>query len=139
MILPVADDVVVNPHQRAEDAQVALKTGGKRHHLLLAEKGRQLCLQLQMHLQGSVEETGAGAAGSVLLQGVNAGLNHLGIGGQTQIIVGAQHDPALSLHLNHRVLPGLQRMKVRINSKFPGFVCPGTHLTFFKYVHRYLL
>ena len=139
MVFPVTDDVVMQPHQGADDPQIALKSGGKGHHCFLVQEFPQLCLQLQVHFQGPVEEPGTGAAGSVPLQGVNARLHDLGVRGQAQIVVGAQHNPALALHLHHRVLPGLQGMEVGINPQLLGLVHPGTPLTFFKYIHKYLL
>ena len=104
VIFPVTDDVVMESNQSADDSQITLKPGGEGHHGLLMEELPQLRLQLQVHLQGPIEKSGTGAAGSIPFQGMNPSLYNLGICCQAQVVVGAEHDAALALHHDLGVL-----------------------------------
>jgi len=53
-----------------------------------------------------------------LLQRPDTGLHHLRIGGQTQIVVGAQHDAALALHHDLHILAGLEGVEIGIHALF---------------------
>lgn len=55
MVLPVHDDIVTKPYERADDAEVRLKACRERHNLILAQKRRQLLFELQMQLERSVQ------------------------------------------------------------------------------------
>ena len=118
VVLPVADHIVVPPHQRGDNAHVGLEAGAEGDDAGLAQESAQLLLQLQVHLQRAVEEPGAGAAGAVLLQRPDTGLHHLRVGGQPQIVVGAQHDAALALHHDLHILAGLEGVEVGVYALF---------------------
>ena len=96
------------------------------------DKFRQFFFQLQVHLQGPVEKTGAGAAAAQLLKGPDAGLHHRRLGGQAQIVVGAQHDAPLALHDHLAVLTGFQGVEIRVDALFLGVVHAGALSAFFK-------
>ena len=105
MIFLIADHIVVPVHQRGNNAHVGLKPGPEGDDARLAQKFCKLGLQLQMQLQCAVEKAGTGAACSVFFQRLYAGFDDLGMNGQAQIIVGAQHDAALALHGDLYILP----------------------------------
>ena len=135
VVLPVADDVVMPVHQGADDAHVGLIPRAEGDDAGLAQELSQLRLQLQVHLQSAVEEPGAAAPGAVALQGVNARLHHVRGDGQAQIVVGAQHNAALALHLHLHVLPGLQRVKIGIHPRLLQLLGQGRGIAFLENVH----
>ena len=100
--------------QRREDAEVGLEACGERAASLLVEKVSQFRLQLQMQLQGAVEEARAGTARAVLFDRLQTGFQHLRAGGQPQVVVGAEHDAALALHDDLRALPRFQRVEIGV-------------------------
>ena len=122
VVLHVADHVIVHAHQGADDAQIGLEAGGKGQHVLLAQEGGQLFLQLQMHLQRAVQKAGAGTAGAVFLHRAGGGLHHLGADGQAQIVVGAQHDAAFAVHDDLHVLLGAQGPEIGVDAPGLEFV-----------------
>ena len=136
VVFPVADHVVVAAHQRGDDAHVGLEARAEGDDARLAQEFGQRVLQLQVHLQCAVEEARAGAARAILLQRLDAGLYHHRVGGQTQIVVGAQHDAALALHDDLHVLPGLQRMEVGIYALFLQLRGQGRRIALLKNVHK---
>ncbi len=115
VVFTVADHPVATPHHGGNDAEVGLEAGGEGDHILLAQELGKASLQLLMQPQGAVEEAGAGAAGAILLQCVNAGLHNPGIGGQAKVVVGAEHDATLALHDHLDILPGFKGMEIGIN------------------------
>ena len=88
-----------------------------------------------MQLQRAVEEPGTGAAGAVLLQRLHAGLDNLGVDGQAQIVVGAQHDATLALHDDLGILTGLQSVEVGIHALFLQLAGQRRRIAFFKNIH----
>lgn len=124
-------------HQRADNAHIGLKAGTEGDNAGLAEEFPQLLLQLQMHLQGSVQKTGAAAAGAVLLQSLDSGLYHIGGGGQAQIVIGAKHNAALALHHHLHILTGLQGMEIGIDSRLLQLAGQSRLVAFFKNIHRF--
>ena len=135
MVLPVTDHVVVPSHQGGDNAHVGLEPGAEGHYPRLPQEPRQLRLQLQMHLQRAVEEPRPGAPGAVLLQRPDAGLDDLRVRSQSQIVVGAQHDAALALHLHLHILPGLQGVKVGVHALFLQFPRQGRRKALLKDIH----
>ncbi len=135
VVLPVTDHIVVPPHQGGDNAHVGLEPGAEGHHPRLPQEPRQLRLQLQMHLQRAVEEPRPGAPGAVLLQRPDAGLDDLRVRGQTQIVVGAQHDAALALHHDLHVLPGLQGVEVGVHALLLQFPRQGRCKALLKDIH----
>ena len=135
MVLPVADHIVVAAHQSTDNAHIGLKARAKGNHRFLAQELGQLRLQFQVQLQRAVKEPGAGAAGAVLLQRLDASLDDLRMDGQAQIVVGAQHDPALSLHGNLHILAGLQGVEIGIYPFFLQLTSQRRGIAFFKNIH----
>ena len=137
VILTVADHVVVGADDRGDDAKVGLEAGREGNdHFLMQEPG-QLGLQLQMELQSAVQESGAGAAGAVLFEGLDTGFNDFRIRRQPEIVVGAQHDPALALHDDLNILPGFQRMTVGIDSLLFQVLGYAWLVTLCKNIHKF--
>ena len=136
MVFSVADHHIMDPHQRTDDPQIGLEPGGEGHNRFLAHKFCQFRFQFQMHLQGTVQKTGTGAACTVLFDGTDSGFHDFRIGGQSQIVVGAQHDPALAFHHHFHILSGFQRMEIGIDPLFLGFIHPGTFSALFKNIHK---
>ncbi len=135
VVLPVADHIVVPPHQCADDPHVGLEPRAEGDDAGLTQKLPQFLLQLQMHLEGAVEEPGATAPGSVLLQGMDARLHHIRGRGQTQIVVGTQHDAALALHHHLHVLTGLEGVEIGVDALLLQLTGQRRGIAFFKNIH----
>ena len=135
VVFLVADHIVVAVHQGGDNAHVGLESGAEGDNTALAQELGQLRLQLQMQLQRSVKEPGAGAAGTVFLQRLDACLDDLRMDGQAQIVVGAQHDPALSLHGDLHILAGLQGVEIGIYPFFLQLTSQRRGIAFFKNIH----
>ena len=118
MVFLIADDNIAPADNGTDDAQIGLEAGGKGDDGLLAQKFGELRFQLQMHFQRTIEKTGAGAAGAVLLKRFDPGLDDLRAGGKAQIVIGAQHDAAVALHDDLRGLAAFQRVEIGIDAFF---------------------
>ena len=135
MVLLVADDKVAFADDGADDAEIALESGGEGDDGLLVQETSELLLQLQMHAQRPVEKARAGAAGAVLLHGVKTCLHDFRMRGKSQIVVGTEHDAALAFHHDLDILPGFQRVKIWIDARLAGFLDRGHTAAFFKQIH----
>ena len=87
MILAIHDDVVMHPDDGADDAKIRLEARGEGDGGVLAQEVRKLLLQLEMQLERSVEEAGAGAAGAKLLIRADPGLNDLRTDRESKVVV----------------------------------------------------
>ncbi len=133
MVFLIADDNIAPADNGTDDAQIGLEAGGKGDDGLLAQKFGELRFQLQMHFQRTIEETGAGAAGAVLLKRFDPGLDDLRAGGKAQIVIGAQHDAAAALHDDLRGLAAFQRVEIGIDA-FLELAGQGRFAAFFKQI-----
>ena len=122
MVFLIGEDVIVLAADGGDDAEVGLEAGRERHDRLLAEESGQFPLELRMQAQRAVEEPRAGAAGAEGLKRLHARGDHARMHGQPEIIVGAEHDAALSLHDDLGVLPRLQLVKIRVDAHFPRLI-----------------
>ena len=57
VVLAVADDVIAFGADGAEDSEVALEAGGECHRGFLVQEGREFLLEIEVQVQGSVEES----------------------------------------------------------------------------------
>ena len=88
-----------------------------------------------MEHQRAVEQAGAGAARAVLLQRFDAGGDDVRIHGQPEIVVAAEHDPALALHDDLRILPGLEFTEIGKEILLTQLVGQGMRIALFKNIH----
>src|SRR4030095_11834713 len=73
--------------------------------LALREAGETL-LELDVDVESAVEEPRAGAAGAVDGERGGGALLHLGVSGQPEVVVRAEHDDGLAVEHDDRVLAG---------------------------------
>ena len=139
VVFPIADHIVVPAHQGADDAHIGLKARAEGDDPFFMQKAGQSLLQLQVQLQGAVEKPGAAAAGAELFHGAHACLDDLRVGGEAQIVVGPQHDAALTLHHHLYILPGLQGPEVGIHALFLQVGGKRGGIALFKNIHMFLL
>ena len=130
VIFLVADHVIAVPDDCGNDAEIRLKAGRERAAGFLVQEIRQFLLQLQMQLQRAVQKARTGTAGSVLLQRFQPRFEYLRTGGQPQVIVRAEHDPALAFHDDFDVLPAFQRVKIGVNALGAQIARDGIGFTF---------
>jgi len=100
VVRAVNNDGFLAAHQRTQHTLVDHEPGGKNQGLFLTHQRGEFFLQLNMDVQGSVEETTAGGACAVFGNGLGGGFFNLGVIGKPQVIVAAQHDDFLALVLN---------------------------------------
>ena len=71
-----------------------------------------------MDIQRSVEEAGAGAAGTVFLECLDARVDHALVPGEAGVCVGAEHHNLVAVHGNLRTLLAGNLAEIRVNSLF---------------------
>ena len=139
MVLTVHDDIVMQADNGADDAEIGLEARREGHDGVLAQKFCKLVLQLQMQLERAVQETGAGAAGAERLIGVHTGFDDCFVRCQAEIVVGAEHDAALTLHNDLGILPGFERVEIGIDAQIPDLILNVALIAFFENIHSVLL
>ena len=115
MVQLVADDIILSPGDARHHAQVHLKSGGVDHHLLLAYPLGQLVLQLQVQVDGAVEETRPGAPRAILTGGIHRGLYHARVVGEAQVGVGTEHQHSTAFDNHFGVLLALNATEVGVH------------------------
>ena len=78
-----------------------------------------------MQVEGPVQETAAGAAGAVLVQGLLGGFEDLRMMRQAEVVVRAQHDASLALDDDDGILGFGDRLEVRVETRSLDFACLG--------------
>ena len=69
-------------------------------------------LELEVQVDRAVEQARAGQAGAVALERVAGALHDALVGGQPEVVVGAEHDPLGALHLDDRAGRALEHAEV---------------------------
>jgi hypothetical protein len=98
----VDDHRVAAVEDRAQRAEVRLVPGREHECRLGIHPVGQLGLQLEMQTDRPVEEARPGEPGAVAVHGVDCALSHALVAGETEVVVGAEHDPRGALHLHDR-------------------------------------
>ena len=93
----VQEDHVLAAHQPGNQTDVGVVAGREDDTVFLPQELGQRGLELQMKIQGPVQEAAPGAAGPIAVQRVPGGCQHSGMMGEPEVVVRAQHDPALAL------------------------------------------
>ena len=100
VVAGVDDHRVARRQDRAERPDVGLVAGGEDDRVLGAHEVGDLGLELEVHLRRAVEQARAGHAGAVLGQRVARAGDDALVLGQPEVVVAAEHDPGLALHLD---------------------------------------
>ena len=111
--------VSLGPEDRAERAEVGLMAGGEHERGLAAEPVGQLPLELEVQVGGAVQEARSGQPGAVAMKRVERALLDPLVAGQPQVVVGAEHDPALALHLHDGQRRSLQHPEIGHQIELP--------------------
>jgi hypothetical protein len=106
VIAGIADHRVAGLEDRPEAADVRLVSGGEDQRVLGPHPVRDLALQVDVQRRRAVHEAGPRQRGAVVLQRVAGRLLDPRVAGQAEVVVGAEHDHLVPLHLHHR--PGLR-------------------------------
>ncbi len=101
--------------------EVDREPGGETNRGLALHERRQTFLELDVDIEGSVEEPRSGGAGPVFPQSLLGGFLDLGVIRQSQVVVGPQHDDPLAVHGDHRILARLDHAEVEIEPHLPHF------------------
>ena len=94
--------------------------GREDDRVLSPEPVGELALELDVQVDRAVEEARAGQARAVAVERVACALLDALVAGQPQVVVGAEHDPALALHLHDRQRRPLQHVEVRKGADLAG-------------------
>ena len=132
MVFAVAENYVVASRYAGNNAEIALKARAESDGILLAQKVGKLAFERNMNIHGAVEKTAAAASRAVFVKRSFPRLRHLGVGGQPEIVVGAQHYYLSPAHLNGGVLSACKAVEIGVYSRRFGFVRNGNALAFFK-------
>ena len=122
MVPVVADDEVVTGEKLRDDAGIHREAGGEAQGFVLAHECGELLFELDMDVQGAVQETGAGAAGTVLFEGLDARLDDAVVAGEACIGVGTEHEDLVSFHLHFRALFALYFSKIGVDPLLNHFL-----------------
>ena len=134
VIARVDDDRVAGGEDRPERAEVGLMPGREDQRALGAQPVGELLLELEMQVGRAVQEARAGQAGAVAVQCLERALSDALVPGQPgavfvqrveralldalvtgepEVVVGAEHDPGLALHLDDGQRGAFQHAEIR--------------------------
>ena len=114
MVQLVREKVVVTADQRGDHAEVRLETRREDQRRLLVHEPGEALLQLLVQVQRAVQEAAARAPAAILVQRLLCRLQHPRVMRQPQVVVRADHDLALAMDDDFRVVRRLDRHKIRI-------------------------
>ncbi len=114
VIAVIADDIVATTHQLGNDARIDRETGGEAKSSVFVFKLSQLFLQLYVNVECAVEETTAGATGTILQQRFFGSGNDAVIACQTCIGIAAKHEHLMAAHGHLRALLARNFTEIRI-------------------------
>src|SRR5690606_1807048 len=83
---------VVPAEQTREHAEIDLEAGREGEGGFAAHERGEALLEAYVDVERAVEQARAGAAGAVLLEGRARGLLDLGMVGEAEVVVRAEHD-----------------------------------------------
>jgi hypothetical protein len=112
VVARVADHGVAGAEQRADRPGVRQVAGGEDERVLGAHELGQVALELEVERERAVQEARAGEAGAEALEGVAGGLLDALVAGEPEVVVRAEHDPLVALHVNHRPGRALEHPEV---------------------------
>ena len=115
-----AIDRVARAEDRPQRAEVGLVAGGEHQRGLGVQPLGELALELEVEIDRPVEEARAGQPGAVAVERIQRALLDPLVAGQPQVVVGAEHDPPLALHLHDRQRRALQHAEVGQRIELPG-------------------
>ena len=119
VVLLVQVDHVAPLDQAGDRAQIDLEAGGEGDGRRLAHEVGELFFQLFVDDQRAVEEPAPAATGAEASDGLDGGFLDLGVVGQAQVVVAAEHDQRLSADSDLRVLGRFEGAEVRDRRRRP--------------------
>ena len=102
------DRVLRRGGQRGHHAHVRVPATDEGRRGLAADERADFPLQLEVAGHRPADEADGGGAHAELLDGIAGGGEHLGVVGQTEVVVGGQHDDVVAVHPRARRLRPLQ-------------------------------
>ena len=118
MVAVIANDEIVLGEELGDNAAVDGEAGGEDQGLIFAHEGGEFFFQLHVNVQRAIQETGAGATGTVFFQGFDAGVDDAFVTGEAGIGVGTEHEDLLTVHGNFGALFAGDLAEIRVNSSF---------------------
>ena len=101
--------------------EIRLEPGREADAVILVHELGEVVFQLLVQVQRAVQKSRPGAAGAVFPDCGNCGFFQLRMGGQAQVVVGAEHQQALALDDNPAVGFGVNRPEIGIETGPLGF------------------
>ena len=98
--------------KRPERPQIGLMAGREHDRVLGLHPFGELALELEVQGDRAVEQPRAREPGSVSVKCRLGARQHALIPGQSEVVVGAEHDPLCSLHLDHRHRRRVEQVEV---------------------------
>jgi hypothetical protein len=100
----VEDGDVAASQQRGEHAEIHLEAGGEGERGVALHELGDLLLELDVDVEGAIEQPRPGGARAVHGDRHGGGLLHVGVARQSQVVVRAEHDELVALVGHHGVL-----------------------------------
>ena len=107
MVEPVLEHGVTAAEQRRADTEVGHVAGGEQQRALAAGERGQFLLECVVRFAVAVDEMGGAAAGAPLAGAVRHGLGQARVGGEAEVVVGAEAEDGVPVDDHFRALGGL--------------------------------
>ena len=115
------DTVLRTEYGRAQGEIHLVARGEDQRGLSPIERG-DLLFEFSMQLHGAIHEARPRHARSEPRDGGDGRLPNLGVGGQAQVVVGAEHRHTLAIDHGLRSVVVVERLEIRVHARFPGVV-----------------
>ena len=122
VVTVITDDEIVLGEKLRDNAAVHGEAGGEHQGLVLTHELCELLFQLDVNVQGAVQETGAGATRAVFLERLDTGVDDALVTGKTCICVGTKHHNLVTVHGHLGSLFACNLAEIRINTLFHHFL-----------------
>ena len=108
--------------QRGDGAEVGEVAGGEDDCGFRADEVGQRFFQFEVDRAGAVEQARAGHRGTPAIKRGVGGGEHLGVAGQAEVVVGAEHDHALAVDLGFRSVVDFDGLEEGVEARGAGLV-----------------
>ena len=111
----IPDDIVFTAEEAGDDPEVDLEARGEDDGIFLADEGRQLLFQLEVRIEGTVEEAAPCTSRTILLRSGDSSSLDLGVVRQSEVRVRPEHEDLTAIDDDLGILVAFYLSEVGIN------------------------